>query len=211
MRNNIFPIAKEGSTYILSSAGLLLVSFILDMDIATFLFTLSTLFFIYIFRNPEREHMSFERESVLSPVDGRVLSIEELVDNEEYALKVEIESSYSDVSLLRTPISAEVSSIKYVKGTRVSRKSALFSTMNENAEIVFTDTNENSLKVIHRLKQSFKDLEIDLLVAQNVLQTSRYGVMINGITTIYFPKNFRLSSHTGQSLKAGESLMGYFS
>lgn len=211
MKNNIFPIAKEGSTYIFSSAGLSLAAFILDMDIATFLFMLSTLFFVYLFRNPERELLSFERESVLSPADGRLVSIEELVDDEEYALRVEIESNYSDVSLLRAPINAEVNFIKSLKGTRVSKKSALFSTMNENSEIIFTDTNNNSLKVSHRLKQSFKNLEINLVTAQNLLQTARYGVMINGITTLYFPKNFRLSAHAGQSLKAGESLMGYFS
>ena len=211
MRSNLFPVAKEGMNYILSSAGLLLLSIILDLDIFTFLLSVSTLLFVYIFRNPEREVMNFEKGSLLSPVDGKLLSVEELADNDTYTLKVEIQSNYQDISLLRVPLNAQVSSIQHCNGTRVSNQSDLFSSLNEYVEIVFCDIDNNSLKVSHRLTQSFKSLDINLLVDQDVLQTSRYGVMVSGITTLYLPKNFRLSTRTGESLSAGESLMGYFS
>ena len=211
MRSNLFPVAKEGMNYILFSSGFLLLSILLDLDILTFLLSFSTLLFVYIFRNPERQLMNFEKGSVLSPVDGTVLRVEELADNEEYALKVEIQSSYQDISLLRAPLSAQILSIQHHKGTRVSQSSDLYFSLNEHVEIVFNDFENNSLKVSHRLTKSFKSLEVDLLVAQNVLSTSRYGVMVSGVTTLYLPKNFRLNARIGESLNAGESLMGYFS
>ena len=211
MRSNLFPVAKEGMVYTLSSAFFLLFSVSFDFDILTFFFSLSTLFFVYIFRNPERKLRNFEKGNLLSPVDGKLLSVEELAPNDEYALKVKIQSGYENISLLRAPLSAQISSIQHYKGTRVSQYSNLFSSLNENVEIVFSDLQNNTLKVSHRLTKSFKSLDVDLLVAQNVLQTSRYGVMVSGVTTLYLPKNFRLNVRTGESLSAGESLIGYFS
>ncbi len=211
MRSNLFPVAKEGMPYILFSAGLLLLCVIFDLDIFTFLFFLSTLFFVYIFRNPERKLINHEKGNLLSPVDGKLLLVEELVDNDEYTFKIEIQSSYQDISLLRVPFNAQISSIHHYKGPRLSKYSNLFSSLNEYVEIVFSDVENNSLKVSHRLTQSFKSLDVDLLFAQNVLQTSRYGVMVSGVTTLYLPKNFRLNARIGEGLSAGQSLMGYFS
>lgn len=211
MRSNLFPVAKEGMKYILSSASLLLFTVVFDLDLFTFLFSFSTLFFVYIFRNPERKLINFEKGSVLSPADGTLLSVEELVNNDKYTLKVEIQSSYQDISLLRAPFSAQISSVQDYEGTRLSKSSDLFSSLNEYAKIIFTDNENNNLKVSHRLTKSFKSLDIDLFLAQNILQTSRYGIMVSGITTLYLPKNFRLSARTGERLSAGESLMGYFS
>jgi phosphatidylserine decarboxylase len=79
------------------------------------------------------------------------------------------------------------------------------------AELVFEDSNKNRIKVVHRVKQSFAPLYLDVIELQNLRQTSRYGMMINGVTTLYFPSNFRVNVNVGNELKASESLMGYFS
>jgi len=67
------------------------------------------------------------------------------------------------------------------------------------------------LKITHRLKQSFSPLFIEAIESHNLQQIARYGLMINGITSIYFPDNFRLNVNVGDELKASESLIGYFS
>lgn len=209
MKNNLYPVAKEALPYLLTTAALLLLSLALDFDFVASLFFFTALAILYIFRNPERTLQSFESASLLSPVDGKLLSIEELVDD-EYALKIEIESSYTDVSFLRMPMQAEVLSCREHRGTRTAKENALFESTNEFAELVFSDA-ENSVKVVHRLTRSFAPLSIELHPSQKLLATTRYGVMLCGITTLYLPKNFRLSAQSGQHLSAGESLMGYFS
>lgn len=210
MKSNLFIVAKEGLAYIAFSLLALIIFSIFDLDLFGFLSLLILIFFIYVFRNPEREFPGFEKNSVVSPVDGTVLSIQELQDS-EYSYKVEIESSYFDVSILRAPMNSKIETIELINGSRVSKKSKLFKDTNEKAELVFVDENLNKVKVIHILKQSFAPIFINIIKKQNLHQASRYGVAINGVTSIYLPNNFRLNINVGNELKASESLIGYFS
>jgi len=210
MRNNLFIIAKSGWKYIFYA---LLVSFVfavLDLELLSFIAFVAAFAFGYLFRNPERELPFFQANSLVAPSDGVVISVDE-VEDKEYAYKIDIESSYFDVSILRVPMNAKLESITITNGTRVGKKSKLFYDLNEFAELVFVDENSNKIKVVHRLKQSFAPLDIDIIKAQELMQTARYGVMINGITSIYLPNNFRLNLNVGNEVKASETLVGYFS
>lgn len=210
MKSNLLPIAKEGFSYL----GYIFLSFIvfsiLDLDFLQLISIVIFFFVGFIFRNPEREITRFEAGSVLSPVDGKVTAIENL-DNSEYAYKVTIESNLSDVAIIRTPIDGTVNSIKKLSGTRLNSNNPLSSKLNEETIIVFENSDSNSLKVSHRLKRSCFGIKTDLRNNQNVLQSSRYGVMVNGITTIYLPQNFRLNVTISSEVHSSESLIGYFS
>ncbi len=209
MKSNLLPIAKEGWNYILSAILAFVIFSFLDLNFLEFISFLAIIFFIFVFRNPERENKIFQESSVTSPVDGIVTKIEELDDN-EYGYKVDIDSSYFNVSLLRVPLTSSVTSLELRRGSRLSSLSHLSTLINENAEIVFSDKNSNSIKVIHRLNKSFKSIDIDAKKSQDLYKGSRYGLMINGITTIYLPKNFRLNISVGSNLIASEDLVGYF-
>ncbi|MCK9491415.1 MAG: phosphatidylserine decarboxylase [Sulfurimonas sp.] len=210
MNNNLLPIAKEGFNRI----GFTFLAFvfftIFDFDFFEFLSFVMVLFLLLVYRNPERMSPILEVKSVVSPVDGTVIAIEEL-DDSEYAYKVEINSSYFDVSLLRIPLSAIVKSLDIKRGARLSKDSPLSKDLNERVEIVFEDSFKNTIKVKHMLKQSFDTIKVDLNTKQNTLQGARYGLMINGITTIYLPHNFRVNLSIGQEVDASQSLVGYFS
>ena len=210
MRSNLLPIAKEGWNYILLSLVAFIVFMVLDFDYLQFLSFLALLFFAFVFRNPEREHMLYQENSVVSPVDGKVVSIEE-IDSDDYAYRVDIETTFLDVSLLRAPMNSSLHDIKIQRGARLSPTSAISKEINENAQLVFKDTrSSNTLKVVHTLKQSFKGIDIEMSKNQNMLQGSRYGLMINGLTSIYLPQNFRLNVSSKSELRASETLLGYF-
>jgi len=210
MSNNLLPIAKEGFNRI-GVAFLVFIFFsIFDFKFLGFISFITVLALIFIYRNPERMSPILEVKSVVSPVDGTVISIEEL-ENSEYAYKIEIDSNYFDVSLLRSPLSAAVKSVELMRGARLSKDSPLAKELNERVEIVFEDSFENSVKIKHMLKQSFDRIKVDLNTKQNTIQGARYGLMINGITTIYLPQNFRVNLSIGQEVNASQSLVGYFS
>ncbi len=209
MKNNLLPVAKEGWNYVFSAVALFVIFSFLDFDFLQFFAFLATIFFIFVFRNPERQHPYYQENSVVSPADGVVTSIEELKEG-EYAYKVSIDSSYLNVSLLRTPFTSEVKTIKKRYGAKLSKFSPLSESINENSEIVFVDDNSNTIKVVHRLKQSFTGITIKAIEAQKLYQGSRYGVMVNGRTTLYLPQNFRLNVSVGSELTASETLIGYF-
>lgn len=211
MKSNLLPIAREGWNYLIGSIVLLLIFKFLNFEFLQFLAFLAMMFFVYVFRNPERQNMLYQENSIVSPVDGTVVSIEELHDEENSGYKVEIEGTYLNVSLLRVPFTSSLEHIEIQRGARLSATSPLSKNINENAELVFADKrSSNKIKIIHKLKQSFETIDIDIIKAQDLLQGTRYGLMINGITTIYLPTNFRLNVGLGSELIASETLIGYF-
>lgn len=211
MKSNLLPIAKEGWSYLAYSVAAFIVFMILDLDLLQFLAFLTTLFFIYIFRNPERENMLYQQNSVVSPVDGIVSSIEELQNENSYAYKVEIDGSYLNVALLRAPFTSTIEELEIQRGARLSVFKSLSKSINENAALIFSDEkSSNKMKVVHRLKQSVKGIDIDINKNQSLVQGSRYGLVVNGITELYLPHNFRLNIDIGNELIASESLIGYF-
>lgn len=210
MKSNLLPLAKEGWNYILISFAFFILFYLFHLTLLTLLTFFIILFFIYSFRNPERELVSFSDGSILSPTDGVVSSIEELEDDALYAYKIEIDSNCLDVGILRAPMDAMLVSVRKYNGSRVSDESSLYEDLNEYTQLVFTD-DTNSLKVVHRLKRSFAPLCVNIKEATTLKQSSRYGFMINGTTSIYLPDNFRINLKIGDKLRASESLIGYFS
>jgi len=207
MNSNLFIIAKSGWHYIAYTLAAFIVFELLDLEFLALLSLIAMLFSLFLFRNPEREAVLLENDMIFSPVDGIVTSIEELNDP-SYAYKIEICSSCFNVAVLRAPMTSEVVAVKIVRGSRVGIKSKLFSLLNEYAEIVFQDKNENSIKVVHRLKQGFAPISLDIIKQQKLLQGGRYGLAQNGITTLYFQKNFTTKLQVGQEVLAAVTSLG---
>lgn len=213
MSNNLLPIAKEGWNYLVGAVVAMLLFTLFGWDFLQFFAFLAILFFIFVFRNPEREALLYQQGSVVSPVDGTILSIEEISPQEgnDYAYKIEIDSNYLNVSLLRVPFTAVVQRVSLHRGSRLSHSASLSNILNESAILLFQDKDsKNSIKVVHTLKESFKSIELDLLNLQQLQQGARYGFMFNGVTTLYLPHNFRLNMSIGSEVRASESLLGYF-
>ena len=210
MKNNLFPLAQSGVKYVSISAAVFVLCFLFDLDLLTFIAFLVTFALGFAFRNPERELPPFEQGSVVAPVDGVVTSIESIED-EKFAYKVKIDTTCLDVGVLRVPMASKLQSLQHFHGARLSNEIQLHQEINENATLVFEDSNANLVKIQHRLKQSFAPIFIDIIEAQELRQGSRYGVQVNGTTTIFLPKNFRVNVSVGNQLQASQTLLGYLS
>jgi len=209
MKNNLFIINKGGYKYICYALLATFIFIILDLELFSFITFGLGLFFIYVFRNPERESYFLDEKAVVSPIDGIVRAIDEL-KNQEYTYKVTIEASYLNVGVLRVPLNGKLEDIKILKGARTSKHSKLFHDLNETAELIFIDDYNNKIKVVHRLKQSFAPLNIEVS-KNNVLQkNSRYGYAINTMSELYLSKNFRFDIRLNSEIRASQSLIGYF-
>ena len=214
MKSNLFPISSVGFQYIAIAFVAFVFFSILDIGFLALVALVFIAIFVSVFRNPERELPLFAKGSCVSPVDGKVISIQNIQDSEHnnsYAYKIEIDSTYFDVGILRIPFDAILQHIAIEKGTRLATSSPLFKDLNENTELIFRDENANSVLVQHQLKKSFDCINIDIRKDQNLKQALRYGTMINGVTSIYLPKNFRLNVALGAELKGSQTLVGYFS
>lgn len=210
MKNNLFIVSKSGYKYIIYALFAAVIFGILDLELFSLLSFLSALFFVYSFRNPEREVAFLDDKAVISPVDGVVKAIDEIKD-EEYAYRVVVESTYMNVGVLRVPVSGHLETVKILRGARTSKISKLFYDLNETAELVFIDAHNNKVKVVHRLKQSFTPINIEISTNDTLRKGSRYGYAINSMSELYLPKNFRLNIKPNNEIQASHSLIGYFS
>jgi len=210
MKNNLFLISKNGVPYIGYSFLAFFIFSFLDLELLATLSFFVIIFFIFVFRNPERAILFYQKNSFRAPCDGVVTTIEQL-ENSEYAYKIDIESNYLNVGILRVPMNGKVESIELKRGTRTSKKSKLFNDLNEQITLMLVDEANNGVKVIHKLKQSFAPMDVNLTAGKKIVQTARYGHMVNGVTSIYFKQNFRINLNIGQEIKASETLIGFFS
>jgi len=210
MKNNLFIIAQSGWKYILYAFVAFWFFELFDLDFLSLIAFIAIVFFIIVFRNPERERVVLQTKGVTTPVDGVVSSIEEIQDSSEYAYRIEIDSSYLNVSVVRAVMDGNVEEIEEFKGCRLAKHSKLFLALNENMTIVFKDEDNHRVKVIHRLKRSFAPLDIDLVLKQKLLQGARYGVVVNGLTTLYLQKDTVPSVKVGEELYASQTLLATF-
>jgi phosphatidylserine decarboxylase len=111
------------------------------------------LFFILIlqfFRNPKR-HTHLNDKKVLSPVDGKVVVIEEVMENEVFKdkrIQVSVFMSPINVHVTRYPISGKISYSKYHPGKYLVAWHPKSSEENERTTVVVE--NEGFGKVLYR-------------------------------------------------------------
>lgn len=128
----------------LVTVGLVVVGLFVDMVWLKALLIALALFFaaftIYFFRDPERAVPEGSREEgiVISPADGKVVVIQDVVDNEYHhgpAKQISIFLSPLNVHVNRYPVSGTVDYYKYVKGKYVVAFHDKASELNERTHI----------------------------------------------------------------------------
>jgi len=209
MNNNLLIFNKHSLKYVGFSFLAFVIFLIIDLDLFALVAFTFMAFSAYVFRNPEKLLLSDEQNTLVSPVDGTIINIEDIKDA-QYAYKIDINSNYFDISFLRAPFNAKVESLNIVRGSRLGKNSKLFESLNEYVSIVFTNRNDNKIKILHKLTRSFAPLFLDIVVNDAVMKSSSYGVMLSGVTTIYLPHSFNLDTRIGNKVSASETLLGSF-
>lgn len=210
-RTDTFIISRYGWS-LLFPLGILLLILLLSLGLTFFTFTLLFIFtfLLYVHRNPERISNYAQNGSILSPIDGRVMKIVSVdhspIDGKP-GFEIIIESGYTDVAILRTPMNAVMHIEKMQHGAMTSLKSS-HKNLNETADIRFTSSVGDVL-VRHLLASWARPLRFG--IEGDVTQNQRYGFMLRGLSSVYLPSNSRVAIKEGMLLRAGESVIGFFS
>lgn len=205
--SNLLIISKYGLKAVGYSFALFAFFYLFGFSVLATLTFAVFAFLLFAYRNPERELNIFDESSILAPCDGVVSAIEEV----EGEYKVTIESSMFDVGVLRFPITATVQSVEMVHGTRLAKNAPQFNHLNESCSYSAQDKAGNTITVTHRLKQTPLPLALELKEQQELYKSLRYGYANNSVATLQLPQNIRLNIQVGAQVKAGESLLAYFS
>ena len=206
-----FPVAREGFVFIGPLIGASLVSGLVGALYLCVGFSILSLFAIYFFRNPRRNIPSGDHV-VLSPADGRVLSVERCQEKRflrRDVTKISIFMSLLNVHINRAPIGGIVEEMHYHPGRfhlANTEKSSL-----ENEQNAVLVRRQDGLRVLFVQIAGFVARRIvcypqqgDVLEHGQVLGMIRFGSRLD----VYLPEQVDPVVKPGDRVKGGESILG---
>ena len=207
------PIHREGYRFIAIFAAVTLVLFWLNLGILAWIGLILTLWCAYFFRDPER--VTPLREGlVISPADGRVSAIEEVIPPVELDLprqavtRISVFMNVFDVHVNRSPIDAAITRIIYVPG--------LF--LNADLDKASLDNERQALTLERDNGQRVGVVQIAGLVARRIVKFAgegehlaagqRFGLIRFGSRVdVYLPQGVKAMACIGQRAVAGETVL----
>jgi phosphatidylserine decarboxylase len=200
-------IAKEGWKYLLFTIVLFVLS--LCFDFFSWVFFVIMIFTGYLFRNPERLPAEDDDMAILAPCDGTITTISKslLSDGKEY-IKVEIQKSLLETSMLRSPTKMSIKSTQRRHGLFLSTSTELSKKLSERVTLTCKSDYDDIFICVDAGVYARK---IDLFKTMGPLKSAqRFGLLVEGNLELYLPLDSRVKVAVGDEVKAGESVLGYF-
>lgn len=200
------PIAKEGWNKIVLMAMLFLLSYALSFLPWFFFFLLALT--IYTYRNPERIPEEDDARTLLAPLDGKITAIAKTTLNDgSEMLCIVIKKSFWDVGVLRAPMLLEVIEVKNRFGLFMDSNHPLFTTLCERKALI-CKTSFTALKIVAYAGQWGQ--KIDFFQKNGSFkQAERLGFLKAGEVALFVPLDTRVKVVLNDTVKAGESVLGY--
>lgn len=179
---------------------------------ANIIFWASIILFLFIvsfFRIPRRKHNTGE-EHVICPADGKVVVIEEVVDEEYFKdkrLQVSIFMSPANVHVNRNPVNGEVLYSKYHKGKYLVAWHPKSSTENERHSVVIK--NDKAEILVKQIAGALAKRIINYLkVGQKVEQCSEMGfIKFGSRVDVLLPVGTKVNVQLNQNVKGGVTVL----
>lgn len=170
---------------------------------------------LFLFRNPERILEHFEPAAIISVCDGIVSNIETLECSGKIkgeCLKISITNRFIDASILRTPFDACFALNETKRGAQLASHSGKAMALNEQAKVMFTQNSDSDNKMVvkHYLNRFNLPISLYPTVDESLEVASPYGFILHGTILVFLPASARLDIKKGDELKAGETVLGYF-
>jgi phosphatidylserine decarboxylase len=178
------------------------------------LFALITSFIIWFFRNPERPFQD-EEKVLISPADGKVIKIEDVVVNGTISgrfKKISVFMNVFDVHVNRAPYSGKIETINYHEGKFFSANLDKASLDNERNEVMIRTEDGRPVWVVQIDGLIARRIVCWVNVGTNIKKGERFGLIRFGSRVdVYLPEDSRISVKLKDKVKAGETVLGYLS
>ncbi|MBI2411650.1 MAG: phosphatidylserine decarboxylase family protein [Deltaproteobacteria bacterium] len=207
------PIAKEGAPFIAIALFCVIVAWLLGLWWLEFILVPLAVFVVAFFRDPERDVPS-DRDSIVSPADGRVIKVERMRDErllKTEAMKISIFMNVFNVHVNRSPAAGRVLDIIYNPGKFFNASLDKASLLNEQNALIMQAANGKryafnqiagliARRIVCRVKQGV-----------SLKKGERFGLIRFGSRVdVYLPTDCRVSVKVGDKVKAGSSILGYW-
>ncbi|OUR99457.1 phosphatidylserine decarboxylase [Flavobacteriales bacterium 33_180_T64] len=201
-------------TLVVVIASILLIDWFIDISWLRLLLMVGMLIFLVLilqfFRNPKR-HTKLENHTAVSPVDGKVVVIEEVFEKEVFndkRIQVSVFMSPINVHVTRYPISGNVTYSKYHPGKFLVAWHPKASEENERTTVVVE--NKNFGKILYRQIAGAlaKRIVNYAKVEDNAIQGSDSGfIKFGSRVDLFLPLDADIKVQLNQKVKGGESII----
>ena len=206
-------IAREGYPIIFLAAVLPMTAIALGWVAIGVIALLPTAAVAAFFRDPERIPPGGEG-LIVSPADGRVVSIAEVKDEPGFpgaATRISIFLSPLDVHINRTPVKGMIEEIKYHRGEFVAAYKQDASERNEQNALRFVDDKGRHFGVVQIAGVLARRIVCRVKAGDALGRGERFGlIMFGSRTDTYLPGGCRIEVAEGQRVKGGETILGRF-
>lgn len=198
--NSIGFISNKGIKPLLVLALLTILASVIS-DFLGCIFFVITLFTLYVFRDTKR-YIYENSDSVLSPVDGKIIAIDSVGEN----LKIYCKVSLCDNHSVRAPFSGEIKVKKYHKGLNLDPNTLKAKTLNEQIIYKFISYDDHvSLKL--KLISGFFNIGIEKCEDKVLSQGDVVSFFIDGLAIISVKNNNNLLVKIGDKISSGQSIL----
>jgi len=198
------PFAPEGWPFILPTAGLLLLSYMLCWTTLAFVLFILLLFLLNFFRDPNHQ-MPQGDDMFICPANGKVIRAEVTEDGHQ---RVDIFMNIFDVHVNRAPMAGRITAMEYIPGKFVN--ASFDSASEENERNRFEMECDNGSNIAFT--------QISGLVARRIVSYVRIGDQLDAgerIGMIRFgsrvnceiPADYTLHVRVGDQVTAGLSIL----
>ena len=213
--HNKLPVAWEGIPFIIIGIGFTSILLIINWESLAIPLAVLTLLTIYFFRDPERTHVTNEK-AVLTPADGKIISIDKLnnVDNhfKDKAIKISIFMSIFNAHINRIPIRGKIAQLSYHPGKFFSANRDKASLCNEHNIVTLETYNRKKIVFVQIAGLIARRISCWVSKGDYVETGQRFGLIRFGSRLeVYLPPDSTLIVEKGEKVKAGQTVIGYLS
>jgi phosphatidylserine decarboxylase len=150
---------------------------------------------------------------VVSPADGRIIKIENVVENsllEGQYKKISIFMNIFNVHVNRIPYAGEIEKIIYKPGKLLSANMDKASALNERNLILIKTAEGKKILTIQIAGIIARRISCWLREGMHVKRGERFGLIKFGSRLeVYLPSDSKIVVESGNKVKAGETPLGY--
>ena len=212
MFSKIFPkLHSEGYKFIVIAVVLTIILYIFSSFLG-FVGLVLTIWVYYFFRDPERVIINDENYLV-SPADGEIIKVEEVVGPKELGLenkkfsKISIFMNVFDCHVNRTPCKGHIEEILYKPGKFINASLDKASEDNERNYYKIKDVHGNEIIVVQIAGLIARRIICEANKNQELSQGERIGMIRFGSRADVYYENYHPLVKIGQRAISGETLL----
>jgi len=213
IQKSLVPIHREGWRFIAIFAAVTLLLFWLNLTPLGWLGVILTLWCAYFFRDPERV-TPMRTGLVISPADGVVSSIEQVVPPPELDLpreaitRISVFMNVFDVHVNRSPVDGMIRRIAYVPGKFINAELDKASEDNERQALTLDMADGRRLGVVQIAGLVARRIVKFVVEGDHLAAGQRFGLIRFGSRVdVYLPKGAGALVSIGQRAIAGETVL----